>query len=612
MVCGGWRVLVVLVWLGMASAATAEDGATLQTPVVFQHWVADYKVAADGTYEATMDFRMRLSTQGAVDQNRSAVVPFSDSLQSAEMLEAYTLKSNGTRIDVAPEQTFTRTSPAAVNAPGFSDYKVLIAVFPNVAVGDSIGWRYRLRQTTPFFPGQFWLRRVFGRDTVFEDVRISVEAPADYPLMTQARDMSGGRLADADGMARWQWSFRNDHAVAPEPSAISVLDRDPGLVVSTFPSYAAVAEDYERRAKAEPTEDVRALAAGLTKGVTDQREQAALLAAWVSKNVRYVGVWLGSGGWVPHAAGEVLKNGYGDCKDHSTLLSALLSSVGIPSTTALINAGDSFALPTVAVPEFNHAITYLPSLDLYVDTTSHYTPFGQLPAVDADKPVLLTATGEIGHTPVPTTLANGAVARTRLRVGEDGNAEGETRITLRGAQATAMRRELAALAPLDEAEFVRRRLSNGRGRLFKDDPEKLGEDFSFGAAYTLDNMMPLPGPGGVSFNVGLQFFNLAGMTNTSLPKRTVDFVCDIATFSDEVVIEFPSSASIVALPTDVDVETQAASLTTHYQRDGNVVTALRTLQWHRPSRRCKPDEYMASRSALSRMNAELRRQAIYQ
>jgi hypothetical protein len=125
-------------------------------------------------------------------------------------------------------------------------------------------------------------------------------------------------------------------------------------------------------------------------------------------------------------------------------------------------------------------------------------------------------------------------------------------------------------------------------------------------------MMPLPGPGGVSFNVGLQFFNLAGMTNTSLPKRTVDFVCDIATFSDEVVIEFPSSASIVALPTDVDVETQAASLTTHYQRDGNVVTALRTLQWHRPSRRCKPDEYMASRSALSRMNAELRRQAIYQ
>lgn len=59
-------------------------------------------------------------------------------------------------------------------------------------------------------------------------------------------------------------------------------------------------------------------------------------------NIRYVGIWLGNGGIVPHPAEDILQNRYGDCKDKATLLQALLAAKGIYSQQVLINLGDSF------------------------------------------------------------------------------------------------------------------------------------------------------------------------------------------------------------------------------------------------------------------------------
>jgi len=88
---------------------------------------------------------------------------------------------------------------------------------------------------------------------------------------------------------------------------------------------------------------------------------------------------VGSGGVVPHAADTVLDNFYGDCKDHVTLLEAMLTAVGIESSPALINSGNAYHLPTApALGTINHVITYIPSLDLYLDPTAAQTEFGYL------------------------------------------------------------------------------------------------------------------------------------------------------------------------------------------------------------------------------------------
>src|SRR2546430_17448219 len=47
---------------------------------------------------------------------------------------------------------------------------------------------------------------------------------------------------------------------------------------------------------------------------------------------------IGTGGFQPHAAQDVLASGYGDCKDKATLLNAMLHEAGIDSYFMLINS----------------------------------------------------------------------------------------------------------------------------------------------------------------------------------------------------------------------------------------------------------------------------------
>jgi hypothetical protein len=46
---------------------------------------------------------------------------------------------------------------------------------------------------------------------------------------------------------------------------------------------------------------------------------------------------MGIGGYQPHFAGDIFHNRYGDCKDKATLLSAMLSSVGVHSTLVMVD-----------------------------------------------------------------------------------------------------------------------------------------------------------------------------------------------------------------------------------------------------------------------------------
>ncbi|MBR7508631.1 transglutaminase domain-containing protein, partial [Mycobacterium tuberculosis] len=75
-------------------------------------------------------------------------------------------------------------------------------------------------------------------------------------------------------------------------------------------AYRARADD-----KLAVTPEIQALADELTKDVPGRREQTQRIYNWVRGNIRYVALYLAQGGYVPHPAGDILRNRYGDCKD---------------------------------------------------------------------------------------------------------------------------------------------------------------------------------------------------------------------------------------------------------------------------------------------------------
>ncbi len=82
-------------------------------------------------------------------------------------------------------------------------------------------------------------------------------------------------------------------------------------------------------------------------------EQARALYNWVATQIRYVGIYLGDGGIVPNYADDTLRNRYGDCKDKSTLLVALLAAKGIEAESAMVNSGRTFTLPELGTSRRN-------------------------------------------------------------------------------------------------------------------------------------------------------------------------------------------------------------------------------------------------------------------
>src|SRR5205823_9470712 len=135
------------------------------------------------------------------------------------------------------------------------------------------------------------------------------------------------------------------------------------------------------------------------------------VAKFVQEDIRYVAIELGIGGWQPHPASDVFTHRYGDCKDKATLMSSMLSAIGVESYYVVINTErGSITGDTPAHNGFDHAIlaiklpegvndssllaTYQhPKLGklLLFDPTNELTPFGQIGGYLQDNYGLLVA-----------------------------------------------------------------------------------------------------------------------------------------------------------------------------------------------------------------------------
>src|SRR6185312_13747078 len=371
--------IVVSVMISVPLHAKMLASTQPDAPVVVLHDFDTYRIKPDDRYTYTVDVTKQVKTAKGIQEAAQWQISYSDSLQTIDVLEAYTETPDGKKIPVAKDKILTQESPVSANAPMFSDYKIKVIVFPQVEVGSKLHYRYVRTQKTPLFNNEFSTIEEYPLDQQIEDAKLTVIAAKSLTLHVQAVAMQGGVTdcpAADKGNQCYAWTMKNPVMQAPEPLSVSSLDYSPRVAISTFADYPAVAAAYEARAadKSRVTPKIRELADSLTKGIADKNKQAEVLYNWMSKNIRYVAVYLGTGGVVPHDAGTVLANRYGDCKDHVALLQALLAAKGIDSSGALVNLGTTYWLPDVATAPgvFNHIITYIPAMNRYVDSTLQF------------------------------------------------------------------------------------------------------------------------------------------------------------------------------------------------------------------------------------------------
>jgi transglutaminase-like putative cysteine protease len=596
--------------------ALARDTGT-DPALIIDKYVQHFVVDPSGSYTLTVDNAKTIVQQRAIQANGQYYISYNKTLDDVTAVEAYTRKPDGRRVQVQSDQIRDQQESASTDAPMFQDTRVKVVVFPEVAVGDQLVVHYVVRRHTPLFPGQFE-DLSSSQFYVNKDFRLIYDMPEAMRLYADAAGFVPVPGDSPPGRRRYQWRYVGGDNERIEADSVSYLDYGKRLAVSTFPDYAAFARAYHAgsKDKAQASPAIAALARQLTAGLPDARARALALSDWVRHNIRYVGVYIGPGGVVPHPAGTVLENRYGDCKDHAGLLEALLAAVGIDSTGALINNDNAYRVPRIpTLGIFNHMITYVPALNLYLDSTAESTAAGYLPPSVLGKPVLLTKTGVLAATPASQAERN--VTTTWFDILPDGSSRFEVAKTTVGAIAEPYRQAVRDTRQADREQFVQRMLQGlgqkGYGVFDAGKLDGTGDDYSMAFSGTSENFVNLPGPTGLSTTYN--FWGGLGETvfNFGQEKdRRQDFVCPAINAEDELGFKFPKKTRIIALPKPLTINDADFAYRSNYTRKGNTVLVRRQLRFRHASMVCSPEDYRRMQGALDRMMRDLRGQVIVQ
>jgi hypothetical protein len=290
------------------------------------------------------------------------------------------------------------------------------------------------------------------------------------------------------------WEERNITPVKKEDAMPSWRAVTPRMSVAFFPSAGRSDKAHTSWAEVgsffyslsnpqrQTTPAIDAMARQLVAGKTSFVDKVRAIGTFAQKNIRYVAIEIGIGGLQPHTAESILKNSYGDCKDKATLMSAMLSTVGIRSYFLSVNTERGYVSPEApSAYTFNHEIIAIevpkgeklpPSFQsvvthsklgplLIFDPTDEMTPVGQLPFYfQSNFGLLVQEKGsDLIPLPVPTPESNELSRTAKLTLSPEGTLAGDVRETRTGMEARAKRSQLRSLPPNERHKTVENFLS---------------------------------------------------------------------------------------------------------------------------------------------------------
>ena len=239
------------------------------------------------------------------------------------------------------------------------------------------------------------------------------------------------------------------------------IGKSPG----SFASWDAVAKWYGVLADGRydlpqaAVEKVRELVAE----ASSDRQKVEILYRYLQDHTRYVAIELGIGAWQPYSAEWVFKNKYGDCKDLSTFMVAMLKACGISAYPTLIGTRDrGMLIREFPSNQFNHCITFVPLQrdTLWLECTADLIAAGELPSADEGCDVLVVKenTGEIVRTPQSKSGDNCQISTIKGHLTASGELAFSGQLSGTGNIATRLRHSLRDNKGEDRKRYLGGRL----------------------------------------------------------------------------------------------------------------------------------------------------------
>lgn len=440
-------------WLKQAAHQAARLSHHKDANAIILHHTAEVVMAAGKTKSHIQKAVLVLKTSG---ESHGVLVVAIAPFREIKNLKGWTVQPDGDTRSLSKDHIAQMSASEPTD-----DNHVLIAKLEGIRIGSIAAFEYDIEETGVTSSYQSF---VFQEQTPVRLVRFSVLVPKNWALHEAAWHMDG--LYFTREGERYVWVGRDLPYRAEEPLMPSwrYLARRLALVgfdsaatnrelFRSWPSVANwCAQIHDPSARPDATVSERARV--LTQGASTPEMKLEKIAAFVRDEIRYVAVELGIERWQPRTATETLYNRYGDCKDKTALMRALLEAVHIPSVPVLANT-EYAVRPTLPTPfQFNHCIIAIPTQALpeltpmpnatangwlFFDPTDPAARLGDLPvALQGDLVLLATQSDSLlQRLPYRTVENYRRRYRAHASLSPEGELLAEVRITDSGDYARA-------------------------------------------------------------------------------------------------------------------------------------------------------------------------------
>ncbi len=244
---------------------------------------------------------------------------------------------NGTRLD-ALDADEVRVIDKEDDAESriYDGERTALIFIKDVRPGDVIDYAWSLDGANPILGGRYTDEYDLSAGVPKRRMRHRLLWPAGTPLNWRGADPD---ITLAGSEQVFTWNLADVPPIDVEDSLPSWYDPWKSVQLTAFASWREVATwaDAMFQLDARSTAAVKQLADSIrgSHATRDARITAAI--RFVQDDIRYLGIEMGANSHQPHQPWETLDSRWGDCKDKTLLLVALLRELGLRAYPALVN-----------------------------------------------------------------------------------------------------------------------------------------------------------------------------------------------------------------------------------------------------------------------------------
>jgi len=370
-----------------------------------------YKVDERGRWTMELDIQLKILNEAG--RQHLSVLPFTyDATRSTlEILEAKAI-TNGKEFIVSKQKI--EDKPLASDPLGLRDDHQLLVPFEQVSIGSVLHLKLKRTFFKPDFEKYFYTSVEFGEDYLWKKASVTIESA--LPLFFKVNDPQDIlQVADKkEGNKQiLQIKLKKPLLQALVGEYNSFLDPQTKAYVSisTEKSYERLGKIQGKQYHSILTEKLPAVLDAIrvtARKTNTETECIDTVVSGLIEKIHYLGNWNSAeGNLIPRTLHQIVTTGYGDCKEYSACLAAILNALGYRAKIALVQRGEVYLeenkLP--GIHPFNHAIVQAigPSGKTYwIDPTNITTMADGIYADIANRPALVLDPNKPEYVSIPS------------------------------------------------------------------------------------------------------------------------------------------------------------------------------------------------------------------